>query len=120
MKKFYTAVVLFCFLVVFAVLYYFFGQSIVQIFDEVVSVQENTTIVDEENEVINREEQVELLEELAPENPIDTPEEIREEVERLNELQNTDTQVDVDIFSELQGENNTEAQLRLLQELNSN
>jgi len=114
----YTSILIFVLLLVLSILVYLFYPAFVEFINKDVDTNIPTTEITNEETVMTKEEQVDLLQEMAPENSIDTPEEMEAEVEKLDELQNnSNNQSDADQLNQLQGESSTEAQLRQLEAL---
>mgnify|MGYP000663394773 FL=1 len=120
MKRLFAAVILFLLLLFVAILTYFFGDQITTIFNQD-PVQQQIT----ENQInisgqrpLSKVEQKKVLDELLPQNVIDTKEEFEEQVDLLDQLQQqAPVNNDVNILNQLQGQTSTEQQLKQLEAL---
>lgn len=120
MKKLYIAIFLFLFLVLVSVLVYFLGPTVSNLLKPE-NIQENTNNIIQNidnDQPLTKEEQRDVLRELAPENPIDTQEEIDEQLRLLEQLQNdSSSNTDVNILNQPQGDVSIQEQLNKLEEL---
>ena len=119
MKNLYLAIIAFIVLIFLAALWFFFGSTIISLFQN-----DNTNLniapIEEviEPKPLTKEEKLDLLDELVPEDLIDTQEEIDEQVNLLNQLQNPEPQAETqDLFENLEGNVPAQDQLDLLNQL---
>ena len=119
MKNLYLAIIVFIVLIFLAALWFFFGSTIISLFQ---NDNTNLNIAPIEKVVepkpLTKEEKLDLLDELVPEDLIDTQEEIDEQVNLLNQLQNPEPQAETqDLFENLEGNVPAQDQLDLLNQL---
>lgn len=127
MRKFYWTIGIFLLLVVCAVIFYLFNKQIIALLNFGADTTIQAPLVSEPEDIpLTKEETVELLSELLPEDPIDTPEEITEQEDLLRQLQEQAAPPALDAFgndvsSQLDNLTNElpseEEQLELLREL---
>ena len=88
MRNVIIAGIVFIALALLAVFWYFFGATIISLFNNASVIEVAPNFTQEEIQTTQtKEEQREILEELAPEDPVDTQIEIDAQVELLKQLQ---------------------------------
>lgn len=120
MKRLYSAIIILTILILVATGWYFFGSKITELFKNNSSqnIKAPENILNEKPRKLTKEEQVSLLKDLAPDNPIDTQEEIDEQVDLLQQLQNPEPESnDLDLLNQLNGSVSEDEQLRQLEQL---
>lgn len=121
MKRILIAIILFFVLVAFGIFWYFFGSTLLSLFsfDSSTNSLTDTPVLQEGPRRLTIQEQERLLQELAPENSIDTAQELQSEIEALSNLgspQGT-AESDLDLLNSLNQNASLESELDLLEQL---
>ncbi len=121
MRQIYIAFFGFIILVILALLWYFFGTSLLSFFERPTAPIQNPVVQELElakPTVRTKEQERELLNDLLPTEVVDTPEEIAQEINRLDALQQgSASQSALDQLNALTGDNSVREQELLLDEL---
>ena len=120
MKRLYVAILFFLVILISTLISYFFGDQIMRVVPQDWSQQNLKEIQTNPSDApsLSKEEQKEILDDLLPQDVVDTEQEFNEQIKLLEELQEVASQnSDIDLLNQLQNQVSTEEQLRQLESL---